>query len=273
LFDNLSGRLDAAALAAALTGPIWCDRVLGTSRRVAIPVTCLWLATGNNPDLSDELCRRTVPIRLDPAVEQPHLRQGFRHQNLGGWVRDNHLKLVWAVLVLGRAWVAAGKPPGPRTLGGFESWSRVLGGILEVAGIPGLLSNRQEFDLRANAERHQWVSFVRRWFKRFGDRPVTVSDLLLLARENEALEDVLGARSMHAQKIALGKELDRKADRVIDNFRIKRHLNDFKSMKLFGLCQRSPDPRQEPVLGANSPPDEPQLNSQTSLRPGGNPVP
>src|SRR5262249_30785828 len=149
LFDNVKGRLAAAPLAAALTAEEWNDRLLGGNRLACVPATCLWLATANNPTLSDEIARRSVPIRLDPNDDQPHLRAGFRHPDLVGWVRENRPSLVSALLVLARAWVAAGRPLGTRTLGRFESWSRVLGGILDVAGVTGLLSDRDEFDLRA----------------------------------------------------------------------------------------------------------------------------
>jgi hypothetical protein len=235
LFDNLSGRLDAPALAAALTAEVWSDRVLGSSRQIEVPVRCLWLGTGNNVELSDELARRTVPIRIDPACDQPHLRKNFKHRDLVGWAKANRPWLVWAVLVLWRNWIAQGAPSGTRILGRYEGWSRVLSGVLEMAGIPGLLTDRQTFDSRANAERREWCSFVARWWDRFGDRPVGTGELLLLAREEEALEGVLGGRSRHAQKYSLGKALDSKADRVLGEFRITRETNDYKSRKQYRL--------------------------------------
>jgi hypothetical protein len=260
LFDNLSSRLDDPALAAALTTEVWSDRILGSSRQATIPKSCVWLATANNPRLSDELARRTVPTRLVPDSDRPHLRQGFRHRDLVSWVRANRPRLVWAALVMVRAWIVAGKPSGARTLGRFESWARVLGGILEVAGIPGLLSDRADFDRRVNAERNEWVGFVRSWFKRFGDRLVTAGDLTLLAREEESLEDVLGGRRPHSQKIILGKALDQKADQVIGTFRIERDYNDFKGRKLFRLCQLSAAPRRCLEDEPSSPPLDPPLN-------------
>ena len=147
LIDNLRRKLDTAALSAAITAPdTWADRLLGTSETVHLPVRCAWIATGNNPALSDEMARRAVRIRLDARVEQPHLREpkAFKHADLSGWAAAHRHELVWAALVLGRAWVAAGRPPGQRTIGSFESWARVVGGVLETAGIPGFLGNLQE---------------------------------------------------------------------------------------------------------------------------------
>ena len=188
LIDNLRRKLDTAALAAAITAPdAWADRLLGTSETVHLPVRCAWIATGNNPALSDELARRAVRIRLDAQVEQPHLREpkAFRHGDLSGWAAAHRHELVWAALVLGRAWVAQGRPPGARDLGSFESWARVVGGVLETAGIGGFLGNLQELYERANEERAAWVAFVGAWWDTFGSAPTLVKDLFPLVAESE----------------------------------------------------------------------------------------
>jgi hypothetical protein len=50
-------------VAAALTAPYWEDRVLGKSEMVRFPIRCVWIATGNNPQFSNEIARRMVRIR------------------------------------------------------------------------------------------------------------------------------------------------------------------------------------------------------------------
>ena len=78
VLDNLSGTLDSAAVSSALTATFHTDRVLGTSRSIRVPVKNLWLATGNNVQLSAELSRRSIPIRLDAKVDRPWQRDcGF----------------------------------------------------------------------------------------------------------------------------------------------------------------------------------------------------
>ena len=61
-----------------------------------------------------------------------------------GWVRANRGRLVAACLTLGQAWIAAGRPRGRRSIGSYEAWAQVLGGVLEVAGIEGFLGNLDE---------------------------------------------------------------------------------------------------------------------------------
>ena len=124
LIDNLRRQLDASSVAAALTAPYWEDRVLGKSEMVRFPIRCVWIATGNNPQFSNEIARRMVRIRLDPHEDQPWLREGFRHPNLLAWVWQNRARLVAACLTLGRAWIAAGMPRHQKTIGSFEGWAR-----------------------------------------------------------------------------------------------------------------------------------------------------
>ena len=86
LIDNLRQKLDSAAVAAALTAPFWEDRILGASEMARLPIRCVWIATGNNPEFSNEMARRLVRIRLDAHVERPWQRAGFRHPDLMTWV-------------------------------------------------------------------------------------------------------------------------------------------------------------------------------------------
>lgn len=100
LIDNLRHKLDSSAMAAVLTAPFWEDRILGVSEMTRLPIRCLWIATGNNPEFSNEMARRIVRIRLDANVEQPWHRSGFRHPDLMIWVRANRARLVSACLTL-----------------------------------------------------------------------------------------------------------------------------------------------------------------------------
>lgn len=84
--DNLRAKLDRSAVAATLTAPFWEDRILGASEMARLPIRCLWIATGNDPEFSNEISRRLLRIRLDPHEERPWQRTGFRHPDLMKWV-------------------------------------------------------------------------------------------------------------------------------------------------------------------------------------------
>ena len=199
-----------------LTTDTWKDRLLGASQMVSAPVKCLWLATGNNPTLSHEISRRTVPIRLDANVERPWLREGFRYPDLLLHVRAHRNELVWATLTVISAWVAAGRPKGPKRLGMYEDWADVVGGVLEVAGLRGFLENLDSLYEAADAETVEWDGFLSAWFDRFGERAVKVKELFEIA--DEALD--LGTGTDHSRKTALGKALHARRGRIIGGKRV-----------------------------------------------------
>jgi hypothetical protein len=213
LIDNLRRRLDSAAIASAITAfPSWEDRILGVSETCRVPVRCAWVATGNNPALSGELARRTVRIRLDAKTDRPWLRSGFRHANLRSWMTENRGQIVYSTLTLVCAWLRAGRPEGERTIGMFETWAKVMGGILEVAEVPDFLGNLTDFYEQADTEGEAWRAFVSAWWERFGEHDAGVSDLWPLVA-NDGLLD-LGKESERSQRTRLGRMLSENRDRV-----------------------------------------------------------
>ena len=220
LLDNLRGRLDSAALSAAITTPVWEDRLLGVSQNIRIPVHCTWIATGNNPTLSNEMTRRTVRIRLDAKIDEPWLRDGFRHPDLRTWARENRGQLVWAALVLIQAWLAEGRPKlEGRNLGMLESWSETIGGILAVAGIPCFLANLADFYRETDDEAAGWRQFIAHWWGQHGSSEVTVKDVWAMINGDEEGSSVdapcdLGDGSERSRKTRFGKALAKMRDRV-----------------------------------------------------------
>jgi putative DNA primase/helicase len=210
--DNISGSLSSAVLSAALTTPVWTDRRLGRNEQLSLPNMATWVTAGNNPGLSKEIQRRGVRIRQDAKVENPEDRRDFRHADLRGWVRANHGQLIWAALTLARAWAVAGRPEGAARLGSFEDWSAVMGGILEVAEVPGFLANQDAFRENAQSENDGMYEFLSDWRAQYGDMPVMAKDL----RNKSALmvEQHLGIDASKASApVMIGKALGRHRDR------------------------------------------------------------
>lgn len=213
LIDNLRAKLDSSAVAAALTAPFWEDRILGASEMARLPIRCLWIATGNNPEFSNEMARRLLRIRLDPHEERPWQRTGFRHPDLMTWVRANRPRLVAACLTLCQAWIAAGKPRGARTIGSFENWAHVVGGVLDVAGIPGFLGNLDEMMDASDSEGAGWSAFIAAWWDRFGTAEVGAADLFDVAQFCDPAPPISG-HTDRAQKTSFGIAIKKMRDRV-----------------------------------------------------------
>jgi hypothetical protein len=219
LVDNINRALDSAALSSALTSNIWSDRLLGANEMVNVPVRCAWVFTANNPVFSTEIARRSIRVRIDPKVDRPFLREGFRHPDLNAWVTDHRGELIWANLVLIKSWVNAGRPSfSGRTLGSYEVWSRVIGGILEHVGISGFLANAMEFYEASDSEGAIWRAFVSAWWEKYQDAEVGTAELFAIAVETDGLD--LGNGSEKSQRTTFGKALTRQRDRVIDGYRV-----------------------------------------------------
>ena len=110
---------------------------------------------------------------------------------------------------------AAGKPRGTPSLGSYEPWSKVMGGILEVAGIPGLLSNRDRVYRQADEEVMVWEEFVAVWWQACADKLVAVEQLFGLATRGRLLAEVWGGRTEQGGRIGFGKALSQMRDRMV----------------------------------------------------------
>jgi Bifunctional DNA primase/polymerase, N-terminal len=233
--DNISAKLDSGALASALTETEHQDRILGvTQMSPALPNRATWIATGNNLTASNEITRRMVWIRLMPNQEHPARRPAsdFRHHPLEHWVDRNRGDLLWACLTLGQGWVARGRPPfsGTRTMGTFEAWVRVIGGILDVAGLgEHFLANRDQLFEAMDLEMQPWRDFVSAWAEQYSTRSVTVAQLFELVRQHSLLAEELpdDGKSERSRQTRLGSLLRRHKDQVIAGWRL-RSRNDGK---------------------------------------------
>lgn len=217
-FDNINRKVDSGSLAAALTATEWTDRLLGGNAQINAPVRCVWTATGNNTQLSDELARRTVYIRLDPCMERPWDRDGFKIPDLREFVTKERPKLLAAAITLIRAWLDKGMPAYTgKPLGSYEAWTRVIGGILETAGVPGFLSNRAELFEKADPERESWAAFLEAWWNKFRDARCGIADIFSLAIEHNLIDGKEGHE--RSERIIFGKALRSKTARVFGVYR------------------------------------------------------
>ena len=224
LIDNLSEKTEAGFIRAGVRGDPsrWTDRLLGESRMLHLNNHALWLMTGNNPRLSDEMSRRCVRLRIDPRIDMPWLRAGFKHPLITEWARENRSALVHAALTLIQAWIAAGRPQHERRLGSFERWSEVMGGVLQVAGIPGFLGNLNELYAAADSDGQMWREFTGSWWEAYREEPKRVSELNQLCEDRDLMLTVRGDGSARSQQTRLGKALGVKRDRVFNGLTVKR---------------------------------------------------
>jgi len=222
IIDNVS-EVTSAALSSALTASMVSDRLLGATEMLNLPVRCVWVMTGNNPGMTTEIARRSIRIRLDAKVDRPWSRdpKRFKHARLYQWARGQRGQLIWAALTMIQNWLAAGRPAAKvKPLGSYESWSEVVGGILQHAGIGHFLANLDELYETADTDGAAWRAFVETWWDDYHDEKMGVTDLYRIALGVDNFD--LGAGSERAQKTALGMGLARRRDMMISGYRIEQ---------------------------------------------------
>jgi len=161
IFDNVDHVLNSPSLALALTASTWTDRILGSTDIVTLPQRTVFVATGNNITLGGDLPRRCYRIRLNAQCSEPWRNRNFRHPDLPVWVRSKRGRLLSASLTLARAWFVAGCPrPTSPIVGSFEDWCRIVGGILEFAGITGFLGNLDELYKESDPTTAVWEALL-----------------------------------------------------------------------------------------------------------------
>jgi hypothetical protein len=136
--DNVTGVLRSSYLAGLLTASgEMTERKLGESANLSFVNDRVWVFTGNNPSLGGDLVRRTILMMINPNMANPETR-AFTIPDLKAWTAANRNRLLWSLLVMIRAWVAAGRPLAERRQSdSYATWEATVAGILDVCGVPG----------------------------------------------------------------------------------------------------------------------------------------
>ena len=190
VLDNVRGKLESSDLCRALTSSRITDRILGHTRMATVESHALWIANGNNVQLGGDMPRRCVPIRLEAASSRPWAGRTFGIPDLRGYLAQHRGELLWAVLTLVRAWASAGQPVPDDVpiLGSFETWCRMCGGILAVAGVPGFLANVEELWENSAPDEAEWEGFLATLSAVYRDAPFSAQ--ALASAMNSATEDL-----------------------------------------------------------------------------------
>lgn len=275
MIDNLKIDLASGALAAALTSEVWQGRILGASKTVTGPITWSWVVTANNPVVDNDIARRCIWVRIVTTVEEPWRLppSAFPIPDIDAWVIEHEGALTAAVLTLAQAWIRAGMPEGRQVLGSYEAWAKVIGGIFDVAGIPGFLGNLDEFYDAANTERAAWRALVRAWWGAHGSEEVSTGELYALVERN-GIDLRLGGKDDAGRRRSLGLKLKSQRDRVYDGFQLANPGNvagGAKAWKLVPVHNDGPKPEMTSKTGMTESP-LPQKTIEDDSNMGSKPV-
>ena len=243
-FDNLSGALRSSVMDGLLTSAEWSDRRLGLNVNLTLKNDRLWIATGNNIHLGGDLERRVLWCTINAQLEKPELRpaEAFHIPNLEQWTHEHRGELIWAMLVMIRAWAVAGMPvESAPTSDSFGRMTSVLRGVLAMAGVPGELGHSSAAPVRSDPDAEELAEFLRAVNRVKGERWWTVRELLDAVSEFDDdgmrgdelpldLGDKLRNNKVGAIK-SLGKWLSFRADRLSDGLMVQTRGGGNKAME------------------------------------------
>lgn len=220
IFDNVRHRLTSSSLEAALTLPVFEQRLLGTNRVIRARNSSLFIFNGNNTALSDDMATRIFVVRLNPKCADPEYRSGFLHPHLKQWVKENRGRILRAIYVLYKKWHQDGRPDCAEAVavGSFEGWSKLIGNVLAHAGIAGFLGNRDDLKNRLGSAAGQWETFLADWYERIGGKGITTKQFVSIYQHDledsipDDLAKALEPFAEHAKNTAVGKVFAAKAE-------------------------------------------------------------
>ena len=173
--------IGGSSITRAVTAQTYQDRILGVSKMASYPNRVTWMALGNQVAVLADMARRAYFIEIYPTMPNPQDRDDsyFRIKDPREWTVASRPELVTAVLVMIRAWFAAGQPAHPRgtLMGSFEKWDKIMSGILGHAGVPGFLGNLAERRAERDTTGGFWGEHLAWLHDRLGNREFTTLDV------------------------------------------------------------------------------------------------
>jgi hypothetical protein len=207
LFDNVKGHLNSPALEGFTTSTRFSGRILGVSKMfVGQNITTVFV-TGNGCTVSPDMRRRSLFVELrmeEERAEERVFKRELDQRVLLHW-RPQILAALWAIV---REWDKARRPGPSRLHNAFPEWSRIIGGIVEVAGYRSPFETA-EIDDAADldgAHMHELMKLLSQY------EPLKFDDLVSLSREHGLFERIIGTDDVAlkpAEKSKLGKLLKR----------------------------------------------------------------
>lgn len=241
IWDNVTGVFDSAAMAAFLTAPALCDRILGSNKTLTLPNRAILMLTGNNLQLAGDLPRRVLRCRIDPACETPFSRS-FDFDP-AAMVRDDRIALATAAVTLMLARHQSSDPRARGGVGSFEAWSDLVRQTVAWAGValaPGEYGDPAEglaAAAAADPEAEALGELLTELADRFGGEPFSAADVIEAAGIRPALRAALadlGSSDRAADSAkSCGRLLRFREGRIINGLRLEgRQVKDRRSWKV-----------------------------------------
>lgn len=230
-FDNIENggifghpQLDSVLTSGAISG-----RVLGSQDFFEAEVRSVFVASGNNPRYGGDLSGRVIPCRLETTLEHPEHRTDFQIPDVEEHARSHRGRLLAAALTILRAHIAAGKPAGDRSLGGFEAWAATVRGAILWSGGADVLETRDDIE-QHDEERSVLDMFLRMLADTFGDSVFIARDIVTRCSGAERQEALFAFCPPNAGRDVTARSLGRRMSavrgRIVRGRKLMSHGDD-----------------------------------------------
>lgn len=233
--DNCTQPVGGKFMCSALTSPVVSTRILGKSESPKLATDALMTVNGNNLSLLEDMDRRFLLSRLDPACERPQHRE-FASDPVAV-AKATRAELVVAALTVLRAYRMTNRAAKLTDLGSFSEWSGWVREALVWLGEadPVDMSETASLDVATDS----LTAVLVQWNAAVGQKKLSVRDLIQAATEidqsvgysgrsefarpdfREALIAVAGeGGAVNTRRLA--KFLASRADRIVSGMSIRK---------------------------------------------------
>jgi hypothetical protein len=194
--DNLYGSLKSATLDQLITSKVQTFRAMGGQSIISLRNDAPVFVTGNELEKNDDAWRRYLQCMLfetgDPNDRKVEYLLDEDVMDRDEW-RKEALAALWSFV---RHWDAKGRPAGPTTLGSFEGWCKLVGGIVTACGFADPIE-RPESDGGMSPEKADFHALARGLYLEMVEEGVTkkafgLDDMARVARSLDLFSDMIG---------------------------------------------------------------------------------
>ena len=189
--DNCTAPVGGKFLCSALTSPVVSTRILGKSESPKVGTDALMVVNGNNLSLLEDMDRRFLLCKLDPACERPQLRE-FDYEPVT-LTKARRPHYVVAALTVLRAYKLSNRSAKTTDLGSFEEWSGWIREALLWLGEADPVDYTETASL--DVARDSLTAVLVQWHAAVGSKKLSVRDLIALATEVDPKTNWNGGRA------------------------------------------------------------------------------
>ncbi|MEY4581173.1 MAG: hypothetical protein RL701_5876, partial [Pseudomonadota bacterium] len=226
--DNVKGQLGGDIWEALATTRRWNGRELGKSLDLTVRIDFPIFFSANGFQPVGDMPRRVLRCALQHPDESPEERTGFKYPEILDHIQQNRARYVRDVLVILRAYIAAGKPSQGVRLGSYEDWAKLVPSALVWLGEPDVTITRRYYTTTVSSDKSRLSALLTAWFANYGSKPTLARSVIedvenAYEERTKDLADALARFAWGGKELTsktLGSNLTQYKSRNIDGMRI-----------------------------------------------------